>query len=144
MVTDDVIRQYGGEPVSLDKAFTDGDAVLIINDHPDYRALEVAGGARRDAAGARSTTRGGCSTATAVTARRRPLRRSRLPPRRRPDDREAVGMRALLLGGAGFIGLHLARRLVADGHAGDDRRRLLPRPARTPTWTRCAADPACR
>ncbi|MEH0843440.1 NAD-dependent epimerase/dehydratase family protein [Micromonospora sp. CPCC 205711] len=26
-------------------------------------------------------------------------------------------MRALLLGGAGFIGLHLARRLTADGHA---------------------------
>jgi UDP-glucose 4-epimerase/UDP-glucuronate decarboxylase len=26
-------------------------------------------------------------------------------------------VRALLLGGAGFIGLHLARRLVADGHA---------------------------
>ena len=25
-------------------------------------------------------------------------------------------MRALLLGGAGFIGLHLARRLVAEGH----------------------------
>ncbi|HEX9999552.1 MAG TPA: nucleotide sugar dehydrogenase [Actinoplanes sp.] len=41
MVTDDVIRQYGGEPISLDKAFTDGDAVLVINDHPDYRALEV-------------------------------------------------------------------------------------------------------
>lgn len=41
MVTDDVIRQYGGEPVSLDKAFTDADAVLIINDHPDYRAIRV-------------------------------------------------------------------------------------------------------
>jgi UDP-N-acetyl-D-mannosaminuronic acid dehydrogenase len=41
MVTDDVIRQYGGEPVSLDKAFTDADAVLVINDHPDYRAIQV-------------------------------------------------------------------------------------------------------
>jgi UDP-N-acetyl-D-mannosaminuronic acid dehydrogenase len=42
MVTDDVIRQYGGEPISLDKAFTDSDGVLIINDHPDYRAIEVS------------------------------------------------------------------------------------------------------
>jgi UDP-N-acetyl-D-mannosaminuronic acid dehydrogenase len=41
MVTDDVVRQYGGEPISLDKAFTDSDAVLVINDHPDYRALSV-------------------------------------------------------------------------------------------------------
>jgi UDP-N-acetyl-D-mannosaminuronic acid dehydrogenase len=41
MVTDDTIRQYGGEPVSLDKAFTDSDAILVINDHPDYRALAV-------------------------------------------------------------------------------------------------------
>ena len=41
MVTDDVIRQYGGEPLSLDKAFADSDAILVINDHPDYRALEV-------------------------------------------------------------------------------------------------------
>lgn len=41
MVSDDVIRQYGGEPVSLDKAFSEADAVLIINDHPDYRALEL-------------------------------------------------------------------------------------------------------
>ena len=41
MVSDDVIRQYGGEPISLDKAFTDSDAVLVINDHPDYRAFEV-------------------------------------------------------------------------------------------------------
>jgi UDP-N-acetyl-D-mannosaminuronic acid dehydrogenase len=49
MVTDDVIRQYGGEPVSLDKAFSEADAVLIINDHPDYRAIrvpEVFGAAR--------------------------------------------------------------------------------------------------
>ena len=41
MVSDDVVRQYGGEPISLDKAFTDSDAVLVINDHPDYRAIEV-------------------------------------------------------------------------------------------------------
>src|SRR5215218_3290764 len=41
LVTDDVLRQYGGEPVSLDKAFTDSDAVLLINDHPDYRAIDV-------------------------------------------------------------------------------------------------------
>jgi UDP-N-acetyl-D-mannosaminuronic acid dehydrogenase len=41
MVSTDVIRQYGGEPVSLDKAFTDADAVLIINDHPDYRAIQL-------------------------------------------------------------------------------------------------------
>lgn len=52
MVTDDVIRDYGGEPVSLDKAFGDSDGVLVINDHPDYRALtvsEVLGEARRPA-----------------------------------------------------------------------------------------------
>jgi UDP-N-acetyl-D-mannosaminuronic acid dehydrogenase len=41
MVTGDVIRQYGGEPVSLDKAFSDSDAVLVVNDHPDYRAVDV-------------------------------------------------------------------------------------------------------
>jgi UDP-N-acetyl-D-mannosaminuronic acid dehydrogenase len=41
MVTDDVIRAYGGEPVSLDKAFSEADAVLLINDHPDYRAIRV-------------------------------------------------------------------------------------------------------
>jgi UDP-N-acetyl-D-mannosaminuronic acid dehydrogenase len=41
MVTDAVIREYGGEPVSLDKAFSEADGVLIINDHPDYRAIEV-------------------------------------------------------------------------------------------------------
>jgi UDP-N-acetyl-D-mannosaminuronic acid dehydrogenase len=41
MVSGDVIRQYGGEPVSVDKAFSDSDAVLVVNDHPDYRAIEV-------------------------------------------------------------------------------------------------------
>jgi UDP-N-acetyl-D-mannosaminuronic acid dehydrogenase len=43
MVTHDVIRRYGGEPVSLDKAFSDSDAVLIITDHPDYRAVRTDG-----------------------------------------------------------------------------------------------------
>ena len=41
VVTDDTIREYGGVPVNLDKALCDVDGVLIINDHPDYRAIEV-------------------------------------------------------------------------------------------------------
>ncbi|SEG73407.1 UDP-N-acetyl-D-mannosaminuronic acid dehydrogenase [Nonomuraea solani] len=41
LVSDEVIRQYGGEPVSLDKAFADADAMIVVNDHPDYRAIEV-------------------------------------------------------------------------------------------------------
>jgi UDP-N-acetyl-D-mannosaminuronic acid dehydrogenase len=41
IVSDGVIRQYGGEPVSLDKALSKADGVLIINDHPDYRELPV-------------------------------------------------------------------------------------------------------
>lgn len=41
IVAPDVIRRYGGEPVSLDKAFTDSDAVLINTNHPDYRAIQV-------------------------------------------------------------------------------------------------------
>ncbi|WP_431896131.1 nucleotide sugar dehydrogenase [Micromonospora haikouensis] len=41
MVTDDVIRQHGGLPTSLDKAFAEADAVLVLNDHPDYRAVPV-------------------------------------------------------------------------------------------------------
>jgi UDP-N-acetyl-D-mannosaminuronic acid dehydrogenase len=40
MVTNEVIHAYGGEPVSLDKAFSEADGVLIINDHPDYRAIQ--------------------------------------------------------------------------------------------------------
>src|SRR4029453_18772781 len=42
-------------------------------------------------------------------------------PVRRPRVRTADGgpvMKALLLGGAGFIGLHLTRRLIAEGHRG--------------------------
>ncbi|WP_433088262.1 nucleotide sugar dehydrogenase [Dactylosporangium sp. CA-052675] len=51
LVPDNVIRQYGGEPTSIDKAFSEADGVLVINDHPDYRAIEPAAvlGARRPA-----------------------------------------------------------------------------------------------
>ncbi|WP_326559727.1 nucleotide sugar dehydrogenase [Micromonospora sp. NBC_01796] len=53
MVPDEVIHRYGGEPTSIDKAFSDADAVLVINDHPDYRAIRVdtllAGGGPRPA-----------------------------------------------------------------------------------------------
>ncbi|MEV4629614.1 nucleotide sugar dehydrogenase [Micromonospora sp. NPDC049523] len=41
MVPDEVIHRYGGEPTSIDKAFSDADAVLVVNDHPDYRAIRV-------------------------------------------------------------------------------------------------------
>lgn len=41
VVTDEVIRAHGGDPVNLDKALSEGDAVLIINDHPDYREIQV-------------------------------------------------------------------------------------------------------
>jgi UDP-N-acetyl-D-mannosaminuronic acid dehydrogenase len=42
LVTADVIRAYGGEPVELPAALAQADAVLIITDHPEYRALDVA------------------------------------------------------------------------------------------------------
>jgi UDP-N-acetyl-D-mannosaminuronic acid dehydrogenase len=42
MVADEVIRSYGGHPVSLDKALVEADGVLVINDHPDYRAIQIA------------------------------------------------------------------------------------------------------
>jgi UDP-N-acetyl-D-mannosaminuronic acid dehydrogenase len=41
VVSPEVIRQYGGQPVSLDKAFADSDVVLILNDHPDYRGIQM-------------------------------------------------------------------------------------------------------
>jgi UDP-N-acetyl-D-mannosaminuronic acid dehydrogenase len=41
MVSPEVIQAYGGQPVSLDKAFSDSDAVLVLTDHPDYGAIEL-------------------------------------------------------------------------------------------------------
>jgi UDP-N-acetyl-D-mannosaminuronic acid dehydrogenase len=43
LVKDDAIRAYGGEPVDLAEGFRAADGVLIITDHPDYRAIDVAG-----------------------------------------------------------------------------------------------------
>lgn len=41
LVSDDMIRQHGGEPVSLADGFAAADAVLVITDHPEYRALDL-------------------------------------------------------------------------------------------------------
>jgi UDP-N-acetyl-D-mannosaminuronic acid dehydrogenase len=41
LVSPDVIREYGGEPVELERGFQDADALLVITDHPDYRALDL-------------------------------------------------------------------------------------------------------
>jgi UDP-N-acetyl-D-mannosaminuronic acid dehydrogenase len=41
LVTADVIRDYGGEPVELRRGFRDADALLVITDHPEYRGLDV-------------------------------------------------------------------------------------------------------
>jgi UDP-N-acetyl-D-mannosaminuronic acid dehydrogenase len=41
LVTGDVIRAYGGEPVELQRGFRDADALLLITDHPDYRNLNL-------------------------------------------------------------------------------------------------------
>jgi UDP-N-acetyl-D-mannosaminuronic acid dehydrogenase len=43
LVSPDVIRRYGGEPVEVRQGFRDADAVLVITDHPDYRGLDVDG-----------------------------------------------------------------------------------------------------
>ncbi len=112
MVTDDVIRQYGGLPVSLDKAFSESDAVLVINDHPDYRALRIDSvlGANRPAVIYDSWR---ILDEDAIVAAGVHYAGHRLPA----VARAVSGVNALLLGGAGFIGLHLARRLLADGHS---------------------------
>ncbi|WP_236952121.1 nucleotide sugar dehydrogenase [Kibdelosporangium phytohabitans] len=36
-----VIREYGGEPVGVAEGFQQADAVLVITDHPDYKAIDV-------------------------------------------------------------------------------------------------------
>jgi UDP-N-acetyl-D-mannosaminuronic acid dehydrogenase len=41
LVSGRVIREYGGEPVSLVDGFGQADAVLVITDHPDYRAIDL-------------------------------------------------------------------------------------------------------
>ena len=41
LVSTDVIRQYGGHPVGLAEGFAAADAVLVITDHPEYRALDL-------------------------------------------------------------------------------------------------------
>ena len=42
LVKPDVIRAYGGEPVELAAALQQADAVLVITDHPEYKALDVS------------------------------------------------------------------------------------------------------
>ncbi len=43
LVSPDVIRRCGGEPVEVRQGFHEADAVLVITDHTDYRALDVDG-----------------------------------------------------------------------------------------------------
>jgi UDP-N-acetyl-D-mannosaminuronic acid dehydrogenase len=43
LVKDEVIRSYGGKPVDVVEGFRAADGVLIVTDHPDYRALDVPG-----------------------------------------------------------------------------------------------------
>ncbi|MCE7008385.1 nucleotide sugar dehydrogenase [Kibdelosporangium philippinense] len=38
-----VIREYGGEPVTLAEGFQSAEAVLVITDHPDYKVLDIDG-----------------------------------------------------------------------------------------------------
>ncbi|GIG60141.1 NDP-sugar dehydrogenase [Longispora fulva] len=41
LVTPEVIIEYGGRPVTLQEGFAAADAVLVITDHPMYRALDL-------------------------------------------------------------------------------------------------------
>ncbi|GAB3498178.1 nucleotide sugar dehydrogenase [Amycolatopsis cihanbeyliensis] len=42
LVSTEVIRAHGGEPVDLVRCFREADAVLLITDHPEYRELDMA------------------------------------------------------------------------------------------------------
>jgi UDP-N-acetyl-D-mannosaminuronic acid dehydrogenase len=42
LVPPDVIRALGAEPVALEAAFDDSDAVLVITNHPEYAKLDLA------------------------------------------------------------------------------------------------------
>jgi UDP-N-acetyl-D-mannosaminuronic acid dehydrogenase len=42
LVPASVIHEHGGEPVDLETGFREADAVLVVTDHPDYRALDIA------------------------------------------------------------------------------------------------------
>lgn len=41
LVTDDVIRAHGGRPVDLTTGCREGDAVLVVTDHPCYQELDL-------------------------------------------------------------------------------------------------------
>ncbi|WP_018353047.1 nucleotide sugar dehydrogenase [Longispora albida] len=41
LVSPEIITAYGGTPVPLAEGFQAADAVLVITDHPDYRALDL-------------------------------------------------------------------------------------------------------
>lgn len=41
MVTPEVIARYGGQPLTLSELLGNCDGLLVINDHPDYRGLDV-------------------------------------------------------------------------------------------------------
>ena len=98
-------RRSGAEPVTPEAAFDGADAVLVITNHPSTRSSTWGGSCR------------GCAR-PAVTLRLLAHPRRGDGARRQGVLRGASAMpRALILGGAGFIGYHLALRLAAEGHA---------------------------
>lgn len=41
LVPDATVRRLGGEPTDLDRAVTDAEGVVVVNDHPLYRGLDL-------------------------------------------------------------------------------------------------------